>query len=579
LPARVRKAKPSARTPARKPAKKKPAPARRPARAPAGLATAGAWDAVFQGRPRAALEKALPRWLEERRWFGGKARGLRGAALVDAVPVPCGTEGARFALVEARYGSGKPETYSVPLSYSSGERAQAIRTASPGAEVTSLDAAGRAGCLFAAEADPAFARALLDAVAKGGRFPGPDGDVVAWPTRAFAAVASGAEGLEPRPLSAEQSNTSIRFGDRLVLKLFRRTEPGPNPDLEIGAFLTEVAGYRNTPPVLGGIEYRPRRGEAWSLGILQAFVPNEGDAWRFTLDAVARFFERAAAHGAAPERAEVPQGRLLDLAGAPPAASTRALVGPYLDAARLLGTRTAELHVALSSHPELPAFAPEPYTPAFQRDVVRTARTLVKEVFQLLRRRRRTLADDVRARADRVLAREGEITERMARIGARPFTALRTRAHGDYHLGQVLWTGQDFMIIDFEGEPARPLAARRAKVSPLRDVAGMLRSFHYAAFQGLATHGSAPLPAEQARAAEAWARVWQLTVSGAYLGAYLQTARGAPFLPASREELEGLLDLFLAEKAIYELSYELNNRPAWVGLPLQGIADLLAPAA
>lgn len=527
---------------------------------------------------RAAVERALPAWLSGRRWFGGKARTLRSASLIEAVPFPCGDEGARLALVEARYGRGAPEVYSVPVSFAAGERARAIRAASPGAEIAPLSAGGREGILHAAEAEPAFARALLEAVGAGRRFPGEAGEVACWPTRAFAEAARGAEALEPRPLSAEQSNTSIRFGDRLVLKLFRRTEPGPNPDLEVGAYLTEVARFPHTPLVLGGIEYRPRKGEPWSLGILQGFVTNEGDAWKFTLEAVARYFERVAAHGEAPDRAAFPRGGLLEIAAEPPPAAVRALVGPYLDAARLLGTRTAELHLALAAHPELPDFAPEPYDPAFQRGLHETARALVADVFGLLRLRRKTLADDVRARADRILARERELVEGMAWVTGRPLTALRTRTHGDYHLGQVLWTGQDFVIVDFEGEPARPLSARRAKASPLRDVAGMLRSFHYAAYQGLGDASRAGLlRLEHAEHAETWARAWQLAVSGAYLRAWLETARGAPFLPATSGELRGLLELFLTEKAVYELAYELNNRPAWVGLPLQGIADRLGP--
>ena len=185
----------------------------------------------------------------------------------------------------------------------------------------------------------------------------------------------------------------------------------------------------------------------------------------------------------------------------------------------------------------------------------------------------------MRARAELVLAREDEFARSMAWVVGRPLTAVRIRTHGDYHLGQVLWTGQDFVIIDFEGEPARSVAARRTKVSPLRDVAGMLRSFHYAAYQGLANLSAGGLlRLEHAPVAETWARLWQLGVSGAYLRAYLETARGAPFLPATRDELRGLLDLFLTEKAVYELAYELNNRPAWVGLPLQGIADRLGPS-
>lgn len=576
-PARRKAKERAARTPARRRAA---TPARRPSRARAGLATPDAWDGVFEGRARAALERRLPAWLSARRWYGGKARPLRGVKVLDAVPIPCGAEGARLVLVEARYRSGPPQAYAVPLTFSAGAAAEAVRSSSPGAVVAPLTAGGRAGALHAVEADPAFARALLQAVAGRARLPGAGGDVVGWPTQAFAAEAGGAAALAPSLLSAEQSNTSIRFGDRLILKLFRRIEPGPNPDLEVGAYLTDVAGFGNTPPVLGGLEYRPRGGEPWSLAILQAFVPNQGDAWRHTLEAAAAFLARAAARGAPPDQALLPAGTLLDRAAAPPHPELAGLVGPYLEAARLLGRRTAELHLALAAHPELPAFAPEPYTPALQRELRDGVRALLEEVLRLLRRRQAGLPAPERALAARILAGHDELAGRLAWVAERPLSALRTRTHGDYHLGQVLWTGQDFMIIDFEGEPARPLAARRAKASPLRDVAGMLRSFHYAAHQALAIHpeGDRAPPARRGDAAR-WAEAWQLAVSAGFLAGYLASARGAPFLPAAGLELQGLLELFLTEKAVYELAYELNNRPAWIGLPLHGLAERLGPTA
>jgi len=520
---------------------------------------------VWAGRRAGSwLERALPGWLTARRWFGGKARALRGLTVLDAVPLPLEGESARLALVRARYAQGRPEIYSVPVAFSAGARAHALRVACPGAVIAPLTAAVPPGILHAAEALPAFAEALLGSIARGAHLPGRGGEVVAWSTRSFPAAA-----LEPHLMAAEQSNTSIRFGGRLILKLFRRVEAGQNPDLEVGAYLTEVARYRHVPPVLGGLEYRPRRGQPWSLGILQAFVPNEGDAWRFTLDAVGAFLDRAAPPGARPGTAVA--------AGTASPSRLAALVGPYLAAARLLGRRTAGLHLALAAHPELPDFEPVPYAPADQRRLLAGARGLLREVLGLLRRRRGALAPDLRSLADGVLAREAEVSRRLAWVVERPLTALRTRIHGDYHLGQVLWTGRDFMIIDFEGEPARPLSARRAKASPLRDVAGMLRSFQYAAHHGLATRLEAGGRAAAAAELVAWAAAWQRTVSEAFLGGYLRAARAAPFLPETRGELEGLLDLFVIEKALYELAYELNNRPTWVGLPLRGIAERLGP--
>jgi trehalose synthase-fused probable maltokinase len=535
------------------------------------LATPGPWEGVLDERARSSLEPVLPAYLATRRWFGGKARTVRRVEILDAVPVPMRPRDARFALLRVAYGDGDPEIYALPLAFAAGAHADEVRRASPGHDVAALVAGGERGVLYAADREPGFARSLLEAIGRGARLEGAGGALVGWPTHAFEGLAGGADALEPAPMSAEQSNTSIRFGDRLVLKLFRRTEAGENPDLEIGAFLTDVAGFAHAPPVLGGLEYRPRSGEPVALAILQAFVPNEGDAWTFTLAAVGRSFVRAEAAADLVSAAAPPAGaRLVDLARGGAPAAARDLAAGYLEAASLLGCRTAQLHRALASHPERAAFAPEPFSSGDRAELLASVRALLERTFGLLRVKRGELPAPTLRVADAVLAREGELDARVRWVAEHPLTAQRTRTHGDYHLGQVLRSRDDFVIIDFEGEPARPLAARRAKGSPLRDVAGMIRSFHYAAHQGLAARdGAAPTDVP-------WAAAWYAWTSAAYLGAYLAEARGAGFLPAAEAELAALLDLFLTEKAAYELGYELNNRPAWVALPLQGIAERLA---
>ncbi|MFL5274440.1 MAG: maltokinase N-terminal cap-like domain-containing protein, partial [Anaeromyxobacteraceae bacterium] len=351
------------------------------------LTTPGSWEGVLDGAARASLEPALPRYLVGRRWFGGKARTIRRVEVLDSVPVPSPPRNARFALLRVSYAEGDPELYALPLAFASGARAAEVRRTLPGADVARLVAAGEDGLLYAAEREEGFARALLDAIGSGRRFAGLEGELVAWKTSAFAALGGDLSRLAPVPLSAEQSNTSIRFGDRAILKLFRRTEAGPNPDLEIGAFLTDVARFPHTPPVLGGLEYRPRRGEPTAVGILLAFVANEGDAWSFTLGAVATSFERLASGGGTPRAGPPAVGGILGLAAAPIPDAAVALVGPYLEAAALLGRRTAELHVALGSHPDVAAFAPEPFSAADRRELHEGIAELVARTFALLRRR------------------------------------------------------------------------------------------------------------------------------------------------------------------------------------------------
>ncbi|MCS6842750.1 MAG: hypothetical protein NZ528_00265 [Caldilineales bacterium] len=313
------------------------------------------------------------------------------------------------------------------------------------------------------------------------------------------------------------------------------------------------------------------------MALLQAFVRNRGDAWRYTLDCLHETFDRLLA---APERLSqrplLSDDHLLDLAAQPIPPAAAWLLDGYLPSARLLGRRTAELHLALATDTDDPAFAPEPLTADFQAALRREMEQLADQVLALLEARLAHLPAAARARAATLLERRPELARRLAALTHRPMGGLRIRIHGDYHLGQVLVTDDDFMIIDFEGEPARPLAERRQKRPALQDVAGMLRSFHYAAYAALFDRlAKDDLPSQAAVDLETWARYWRRWASAAYLQSYLQAAGDAAFLPASATERRNLLDAMLLGKAVYELGYELNNRPSWVGIPLQGILHIL----
>jgi len=467
--------------------------------------------------------------------------------------------------------------YALPLVFATGERAIRLRRDAPQAIVAEVEAVERrtavTGLLVDAVEEADFARALLEIIARRRQLKGTGGEVVATTTRAFRALRGGVEAPLPSSvLRVEQSNTSLLYGDRLILKLFRRVTEGLNPDLEIGRFLTERTAFAHVPRVAGALEYRAPKREPITLGILQEFVPNEGDSWQYTLDQVKVYYERALAKGFLPSEVPVPQRPLLDLVAEDPPPLVREMVGAYLETARLLGQRTGELHRALCSVSDDPDFAPEPFTALYQRALYQSMRNLTTRTFDLLREHLGDLPPEVASQARRVLERENRILEIFRGLIGRKMTAARTRCHGDYHLGQVLYTGRDFVIIDFEGEPARPLTERRLKRSPLRDVASMLRSFGYATCTVL--HGSSIRP-EDVPVLEPWARFWELWVSSAFLRAYLRETRDSPVIPRSRAELELLLHVLLLEKAIYELGYEVNHRPTWVRVPLQGILWLV----
>jgi maltose alpha-D-glucosyltransferase/alpha-amylase len=543
------------------------------------LTVTGGWEGIFQGKAKAALEALLPDYLRGRRWFGGKARTIQSIQIVEAVPMDQATQGqnASLALLKVDYIDGKPETYVLPLTFAAGGRAAEVQSTLPQTIVARLRVNGNEGVLYDALWDKGFALGLLAAIAYHQHFRGGKGEIEASPTQAFGRLLAATEDAgEPAIMQAEQSNTSVVYGKRLILKLFRRLEEGMNPDLEIGRFLTE-RGFTHIPPVAGSIEYQRSSGELASMAILQGFVPNQGDAWRHTLDVLGRYFERRLSTQAHVKSIPVPDKSILALAEEVLTPLVVDTIGPYFEEARLLGQRTGELHVTLAQDADNPNFAPEPFSDFSRHSLYQGMVGLADQVLPLLRQHLTHLPEAVQGNAKMVLDFEGEIRRRFQLIRDGQITAMQIRCHGDYHLGQVLYTGKDFVIIDFEGEPARPLSERRLKGSPLRDVAGMLRSFHYAAYAALIGK-VAGVRQEEFSSLEPWARFWYLWVSVAFLKAYLAVTAQAPFLPANRTELQMLLEAHLLEKAVYELGYELNNRPDWVKIPLQGILELLETA-
>ena len=340
----------------------------------------------------------------------------------------------------------------------------------------------------------------------------------------------------------------------------RRLEEGPNPDLEMGRFLTERVPFAPARPVLGSIEYRRGRRAGMTLAVLRHAAGPSRNARRHALDHLGRYFESVLAQGAVPPPLPAPGEGMLELAGRglPPLAHER--IGSFLRDAELLGQRTAEMHKALASDRDDPAFAPEAFSALYQRALLQSRRVLTRECLQLLRRRLRDLPEAARPEAQRLLSLEAEIMRRFRSVFQRKVRAERIRCHGDYRLERLLYTGKDFLVRDFEGDPARPIGERRLKRSPLRDVASMIRSFHHAATQALSGRiGAAGVRAEDLPVLEPWARFWQTWVSAAFLERYLATAAGAAFLPGSREELAVLFDAALVETLLSELRYDLGG--------------------
>ncbi|MGA2410008.1 MAG: putative maltokinase, partial [Candidatus Binataceae bacterium] len=535
-------------------------------------------DHFMRGEHRERLERALPSYLPECRWFRGKAHKIRAVRIADIISFGEENGGPLLTFAGVELADSEPETYLLPLAIAEGENAELIRQSAPRAIIADVSlgrhSGSGSGLLFDATADPDFAKIMLETIVRRRHHRGINGIMAGSLVRnSSARFADGA--LEPRALAVEQTNSSIAFGDQFILKLLRRLEGGVSPDLELSRFLTENAAFSHTPALAGWLEYRVGRSEPRTMAVLQQFVPNQGDAWAFARSELNRYFERAAAQKESPGGPSQPLITLLEASGPDPASER--MIGAFLEAARMLGRRVAELHIALATPSSDPAFASEPFTPFWHRSVYQSLRNLSGQSLRLLRDQLPTLTAEDHKRAERLLSHPEWIDTRLDLFLKQKVAAVRIRCHGDLHLGQVLYTGNDFYIIDFEGEPARPLAERRGKRSVMRDIAGMIRSFDYAAFGTLADmlRSGALGAGHDFASMSQWAALWQAWTSAVFLKEYLAVAGQMPFVPQERGELCMLLETFVLEKAIYELGYELNNRPAWAGIPLRGIEHVL----
>jgi maltose alpha-D-glucosyltransferase/alpha-amylase len=557
---------------------------------PPTISAERAWTSVLRGRARPVLEGTLPRYLRAQRWFASKNRRITTARIVDAVPLPLddGDDRVMATLVRLEYAEGEPDVYFLPLAFAAGDAAARLVDEHPRMVIARLQRAGaEAGVLYDAHVDARFGRALLLAMLRRRRFSGEAGALTPLtfaPGRAVAASIRNGDGLPAPTISgAEQSNTSVVFGDRLIMKTFRRLEPGPNPELEVGRFLTETVAFEHGAALAGALEYRPGQGEASAIAVAHEFVPSESDAWTYTLGAVSRFYDRVPT-SLEDEQAQLVHEHLLGedrlhplaLVGRPRPEGLDELLGDYLPAAELLGRRLADLHVALAAGDD-PAFTPEAITPRYQRSLYQTMRNLARRNLLALRRGLPVLAEENQELAASVLAAESDVLGRFQEV-LEVRTGMRTRQHGDLHLGQVLSTGRDFVFIDFEGEPARPFSERRLKRSPLRDVAGLLRSFDYAANFAVheqETRGAARDDRDARERYAPWGELWVAWISAACLSGYFDRPGVGDLLPATPAEQRISLDAMLLEKACYELGYELSHRPGWARVPLRGILALV----
>ncbi len=497
-------------------------------------------------------QRIVPAFLATQRWFAAKGAGIENTAL--QAHSEWSRDGHRWLLSTIEVRTQKStETYFLPLAMLWQDSEEVLRPLLP-STLAKIRQKARVGILCDGFSDGAFCSAIIEAMGEELDVPFADGVLHFSATESYSALVSTAtRDLEVRRPRSEGSNTAVIVGEELFLKGYRRLRAGVNPEVEIGRFLTEVSPFANIIPVAGSLEYRSADGVPMTLALLQGFVSNQGDAWNFTLDYLERFLEQCLVKS--PEQL----------------AADGVTHTNYLVLLNRLGQRTGELHVALAKQTGDPAFDPEPIESA---DLERWRRTLhadLDRTQESLRGER--VPAELHDLVQEVLGAEQALRNGIDEATAQSVTAVKTRHHGDYHLGQVLVAENDFIIIDFEGEPERPMDERRTKHSALRDVAGMLRSFDYAAHAAL-LRATAERP-NDISGLEPFANDWRLHASESFLAGYRGAAQGCPVLPEDEQEADHLIELFLLEKVLYEINYEMNNRPDWLSIPLRGLLALL----
>ncbi len=524
------------------------------------------WKSVLQGPYAGMIERELVAFLPRQRWFGRKARRIVTTAITDWAELP-GSD-AVLLIVEVRFQDLDPESYVVLLASSYGEAAGAIRSSSVGAILCPAVTAKESGAVHDGMIDRAACAQLLQLIVENGQIPTRRGVLRGAASASLEELRGDPSvALIPARMSGEQSNSSVLFGDRLILKVFRKVEQGPNPDCEIGRFLTNETTFGRIPPFAGVIEYEAEGAAPATVALLQGLVENEGDGWKWFQEELARYFEHHA-----PVVFPFAAPTVLDFAAQPPGQFVRDQVGFSLDFAALLGRRTAEMHLALAASTGHPDFSPEPMAGLDFGELAGNLRVLAVGVLDRLKENLARLPDDFVEQGGLLLSRRRQLLGAFQALGDLQSGGLKIRIHGDFHLGQVLVTKGDFVILDFEGEPARSLTERRMKQSPLKDVAGMLRSFSYAAQSALIAYQTRH-PDNEERLVR-WARLWEHSTTGEFLRAYRAASAGALIVPSDAKAFKVVLDAFLLDKALYELQYELDHRPTWIRIPARGILSL-----
>lgn len=515
----------------------------------------------------------LPPYISKLRWFGGKGRMIENFKIINHASIPDSENNIYFLLIEVNYQTGLPETYQLPVALAKSSFAQKLKETCPQSVIAKILVNGEDGILYDAIYGYDLQLALFTHMAAGSVVKLTDSEIVFTGNEKIKGYVAEQNKVKPKVLSGEQSNTSITYDNQFFLKLFRKVDRSINPDIEIVHFLTHHTSFKNVPAFVGAVEWK-HNNLPIALGMMQEMIESSSDAWTYMLDRLDDFNEKILSDS----NISMPPS-LLHSSIEPmtyeqiPQAMKELIDGSVAERVRLLGVRTGEMHLALASNQDIPDFKPEPYSLHYQRSLFAGLQSLVRGTFQNLNQNIIKFTDDAKHEASEVFNMKNDILAVLKNIYKNKIDVIKIRIHGDYHLGQVLFTGRDFIITDFEGEPARSYSERRLKRSALRDVAGMIRSFHYAAYGSLFLDNQ--IRPEDIGKLMPFVEQWYVYMSDIFMNAYLEAVKGSALVPKDKSDLDTLMTTFLLEKAIYELNYEINNRPNWAIIPLRGIKAIM----
>ncbi len=537
------------------------------AAAPQRPLRASSWGALFAGPDNVRIleNSELAAWLRRTRWFGGKASTIESCRIDDRVYLPVGELGAWLGIIRVNYRGKHTENYAVLLGWCPNQAADAMPD---NTRVTAAVVDGVQGFIVDGLYLPGVRDALFSYLLEAREFALGDLVVRFLPGRSLSQEH---DVLPSRVLNAEQSNSAIVYDNRFLLKLYRKVEYGINPDLEVTRYLTKQAGFPHIPAYRGAVEMLGPEGKTLVLAMFQDWVHNQGDAWTLTLSHLVGYYQgirdRNLTNQIPPS---VPE--YLEDFGALPEPFNELIGEHYFGLVDKLANRTSGMHKAMASGKAGGAFTADLQEEGQLEAYSQAIHELTRSRFEMLRSLLDILKVEIRLEAEELIRLEPEVDRIFSALSRDQTPGKLTRIHGDYHLGQVLFTGEDFVVLDFEGEPDKPHAERRRKYSPLKDVAGMVRSFHYAVHAAILQ-----MPEENGSNEElgAWATAWYRIIANRFLDQYLEGMLGTELLPADRAATMRLLRAFILEKAVYELGYELNNRPEWVAIPLQGIRHIV----